>query len=172
MALGDEEAFTQLYHATSRRVYGLALRILRDPTSAEDAALEAYTSVWRHAASFDSRRGRPMTWILTVTRSKAIDLLRARSRRVEHPLGLAPERDLRDPAPGLEAASEHAESCVRVRTALASLPPDQRLAIETAYFAGLSHSEVAAALGTPLGTVKSRIRLGLTSLRRHLAEVE
>ena len=88
-ALGDEEAFTQLYHATSRRVYGLALRILRDPTSAEDAALEAYTSVWRHAASFDSRRGRPMTWILTVTRSKAIDLLRARSRRVEHPLGLA-----------------------------------------------------------------------------------
>ena len=165
----DDAAFAQLYELTNRRVFGLALRILREPEAAEEAALEAYSTVWRNAAQFDERKGSPMTWILTVTRSKAIDLFRARKRRVDREgHGFSPTFDPQDPGPSPEAISAHSERCAQVEVALATLPHEQRRAIETVYFAGLSHSEVAAELGEPLGTIKSRIRLGLTTLRRHM----
>ncbi len=168
---GDESALAQLYDETSPRVFGLALRILRDPGAAEEATLETYSSVWSRAATYDPERASPMTWILTIARSKAIDLLRSRARRGEKHRALEAMASLEEPAPNPEAAIAQAERCAQVRAALASLPREQRVAIETTYFAGLSHSEVAAALGEPLGTVKSRIRLGLSSLRRALAEV-
>ncbi len=168
---GDEDAFAQLYDGTSRRVFGLALRILRDPSAAEEATLEAYASVWSHAATYDPAKARPMVWILTIARSKAIDLLRSRARRGEKYRALETLASLEEPAPDPEAAAAQGERCALVRTALASLPRDQQVAIETAFFSGLSHSEVATILGEPLGTVKSRIRLGLASLRCALAEV-
>ena len=168
---GDDAALAQLYDETSPRVFGLTLGILRERGAAEEATLETYSSVWSHAASYDPEKSSPMTWILTIARSKAIDLLRSRARRGEKHRALEAWASLDEPPPSPEAETVQAERCVRVRAALASLPRGQRVAIETAYFAGLSHSEVAEALGEPLGTVKSRIRMGLSSLRRALAEI-
>ena len=167
----DEVAFARLYELTSHRVFGLALRILRDHDAAADAALETYWTVWRNAGSFDPQRGRPLTWMLTVARSRAIDRLRTQRRRratEQRELDLAePE----DPAPSPEIVSAQAERCALLGAALGSLPEAQRIAIETAFFSGLSHAEVAAELGEPLGTVKSRIRLGLHSLQSRLIEI-
>lgn len=168
---GDELAFARLYDVTSRRLFGLALRILGEPKAAEEAALEAYWAVWQRAGDYDPRRGAPMTWMLTVARSKAIDMQRARRRRREkEPPALEPAQRLADNAPSPEAATATAERCARLRTALAKLPPAQRLAIETTYFGGLSYAEAAAVLRAPLGTMKSRIRLGLQALRHQLSE--
>ncbi len=171
LAGGHESALAQLYDETSPRVFGLAMRILRDPDTAEEATLETYSRVWSHASTYDPARASPMAWILTIARSKSIDLLRSRTRRGEKHRALEAMASLEEPAPNPEAVTMQAERCEQVQAALASLPREQRVAIETAYFAGLSHSEVAAALGEPLGTVKSRIRLGLSSLRLALAEV-
>jgi RNA polymerase sigma-70 factor (ECF subfamily) len=168
---GDEVAFARLYDATSRRLYGLTQRILGEPKAAEEAALEAYWAVWQHAGDYDPQRGAPMTWMLTVARSKSIDMLRARRRRSEkEPPGLEPAQALADSSPSPEAATATAERCARLQTALAKLPPAQRVAIETTYFGGLSYAEAAAVLRAPLGTMKSRIRLGLQSLRHQLSE--
>ncbi len=170
-AQGEQETFASLYDATSRRVFGLALRILGDRDLAEEAALEAYTVVWRQAARYDPARGSALTWILTVARSKAIDLLRSRMRRGGRERALDIATCVPNPTPGPEAASARSEEMHLVREALAALPLEQREAIETTYFGGLTHAEVAVALGQPLGTVKTRIRTGLSSLRRMLAEV-
>jgi RNA polymerase sigma-70 factor (ECF subfamily) len=167
---GDEVAFARLYDATSRRLFGLTLRILGEPKAAEEAALEAYWAVWQRAGDYDPRRGAPMTWLLTVARSKSIDMLRARRRRNEkEPLALEPAQGLADDAPTPEAATATAERRARVQAALAKLPPAQRVAIETTYFGGLSYAEAAVVLRAPLGTMKSRIRLGLQALRRQLS---
>lgn len=168
---GDEAAFGQLYDATSRRLFGLTLRILGEPRAAEEAALEAYWVVWQRAGDYDPRRGAAMTWMLTLARSKSIDMLRSRRRRSEkEPPALRPVQWVADDAPTPEAATENAQREARLRAALAKLPPAQRIAIETAYFGGLSYSEAAATLRAPLGTMKSRIRLGLQALRHHLSE--
>ncbi len=173
-ARGDESALAELYDETSARVFGLALRILRDPDTAEEATLDTYASVWSRAATYEPKRASPMAWILTIARSKAIDLLRSRARRSEKHRALESMGSLAEPEPepNPEALALQGERCAQVRAALALLPREQAVAIRTAYFAGLSHSEVAAELGEPLGTVKSRIRLGLSSLRRALAEVD
>jgi RNA polymerase sigma-70 factor (ECF subfamily) len=170
-AAGDETAFARLYDATSRRIFGLALRILEKPKLAEEAALEAYWTVWQRAGDYDPRRGAPMTWMLTVARSKSIDMLRAgRRRREKEPLALEPAHTLADDAPSPEAATASAERSARLQAALAKLPAAQRVAIETTYFGGLSYAEAAAVLRAPLGTTKSRIRLGLRALRHQLSE--
>ncbi len=171
-AQGDGGSFASLYDATSRAVFGLSLKILGDRESAEEATLDAYAYLWRRASQYDPARGGAMGWILTVARSKAIDLLRSRLRRQDHERPLETVVELRDPNPGPESQTDRSEQVHRVRAALSSLPCEQREAIETAYFAGLSHSEVAAALGQPLGTVKTRIRSGLSTLRRVLAEAQ
>ncbi len=167
---GEVVAFAELYDATSHRVFGLTLKILEDRSAAEDATLEAYVYLWRNASRYDPRRGSVMQWVLTVARSRALDQLRSRVRRRAREYPLEAVAGVQDPAPGPEDVSSEAEQCVRVRQALASLPREQREAIETAYWAGLSHTQVADALGQPLGTIKSRIRMGLDSLRRQLAE--
>ncbi len=169
-AEGDEGSFTSLYDASSRAVFGLTIKILGDWDAAEEATLEAYTTVWRQASQYDPARGAAMSWILTVARSKAIDLLRSRMRRRERERSLKAADGLRDLKPGPELLSSRSEEIHKMKEALASLPQEQREVIETAYFSELSHSEVAAALGQPLGTVKTRIRSGLTTLRRVLAE--
>jgi RNA polymerase sigma-70 factor (ECF subfamily) len=168
---GDEVAFARLYDATSRRLFGLTLRILGEPKAAEEAVLEAYWAVWQHAGDYDPRRGAPMTWMLTVARSKSIDMLRARRRRSEKEApALEPVQGLADDAPSPEAATAATEGRARLQAALAKLPPAQRVAIEATYFGGLSYAEAAALLRAPLGTMKSRIRLGLQALRLRLSE--
>ena len=165
---GDQLALAELYDATSPLVFGLALRILGERAAAEDTVVEVYTQVWIRANTYDPQRGTPLSWLLTLTRSRAIDLLRARNRTQAAEPPLEATRNLQSAAPDPEETSMTAERSCFVRRALESLNEDQRQAIELAYFAGLSHTEIAARLGQPLGTVKTRIRAGMMRLRELL----
>ena len=165
IAAADQGALAELYDATYRLIYGMALRILGNQADAEEVTLDIYTQVWRNAASFDDRRGSVVAWLTTMARSRAIDRLRSagsRSRR---------EESLME-ADGAIAAYETAQPGVgrEVRAALNTLTPEQREAIELAYWYGYSHSELAERLGQPLGTVKTRIRTGMMKLRLQLGD--
>jgi len=168
VAAGDQVALGRLYDATSRRVFGLVLRILRDHHAAQEVTLDVYTRVWQQARRFDSSRGSVEAWLLTLAHHRAIDQLRQRRRQSERETSLEPEFDLPDTQPDPETVSSEADLARRVRHALRTIPEEQRRAIVAAYFGGLSHTEVAQALGQPLGTVKTRIRSGLLALRRAL----
>lgn len=166
-AAGDHTGLAELYDATSHLVFGLALRILGDRNEAEDAVVEVYAQVWRHAHTYDPGRGTLCSWLLTLTRSRAIDMLRSRKReRATHPIESAGEVEAATPNP--EDVTADAERHRFVRRALADLSADQREAIDLAYFSGLSHTEIAMQLGQPLGTIKTRIRLGMMRLRELL----
>jgi RNA polymerase sigma-70 factor, ECF subfamily len=169
LAGGDERALADLYDSTNRIVYGLALRILGDPSSAEEVAMEVYLQIWRTAESYDPRRGTVSSWLVTLARSRAIDCLRRRkARRAELEESVDEVVNLRDSRPSPELASVEAGRSRIVQQVMADLSPDQRQAIELAYFSGLSHTEVAVHMGLPLGTVKTRIRLGMLNLRKLL----
>jgi RNA polymerase sigma-70 factor (ECF subfamily) len=167
---GDEVALAGLYDATCSQVYGLAVRILGDHPVAEEAASDVYMQVWRQAVRFDPNRGAPLGWLLTITRSRAIDRLRTHGKRQEMERD---ERENQTPAGDSDTAGPEQHAAVAegrhiVCQALMRLSPHERRAIELAYFEGLSHTEIAAALDTPLGTVKTRIRTGMTRLRATL----
>jgi RNA polymerase sigma-70 factor (ECF subfamily) len=169
LVAGDEEAFAQLYDRTNRIVYGLALRILGDPSSAEDVTMEVYLQVWRTASRYDPQRGTATSWLVTLVRSRALDCLRSRkARRANLEDSVDDVHDLHDSRPSPELASLESGRSRIVQRAMTDLAPDQREAIELAYFSGLSHSEVAIQTGVPLGTTKTRIRLGMIHLRRLL----
>jgi RNA polymerase sigma-70 factor, ECF subfamily len=170
VAEGNEHALTRLYDRTNRIVYGLALRILGDSLAAEDVTLEVYLQIWRIANTYDPGRGTVSSWLVALTRSRAIDLLRSRQAR-----GATLEQSLEEvPAP-LDLRSDPEQLSIEVAQAqmvqncLKELPVDQRQAIELAYFSGLSHTEIAIHTGLALGTVKTRIRLGMARLRELLA---
>jgi len=162
IAAADQGAFAALYDATNPMIYGMALRMLGNPADAEEVTLDIYTEVWRRAANYDERRGSVVAWLMTMARSRAIDRLRIANRsRREEPL---PEGDV----PEAARAPAHAGMGREVRVALEALAPEQREAIELAYWYGYSHTELAARLGEPLGTVKTRIRAGMMRLRSQL----
>ena len=164
---GDQSAMAQLYDASSARVFGLAMRVLGDRNSAEDAVVEVYAQAWRDASRFDAQRGNARAWLLTIARSRAIDILRSRRREPPcDPLETANEVDSGGPGP--EDQSSELQRRNYVRAALENLHPEQREAIELAYFSDFSHSEIASKLGQPLGTIKSRIRSGMMVLRELL----
>ena len=171
-AQGDAQAFGAFYDATSRRVFGLALKILEDRDAAEDATAEAYTYMWRNAARYDGTKGDATKWMLLVARSRAIDLLRSRLRGREREGPLDCADSLVDPCVGPDMIHSNAELGCRMRAAVAALPKPQREVIEIAYFRGLSYAEVAAAQGIPVGTVKTRIRAGFATLRGELSGPE
>ncbi|MBF4161152.1 ECF RNA polymerase sigma factor SigK [Nocardioides acrostichi] len=163
-ARGDQQAFAELYDATSSRVYGLALRIVRDSAQAEEVAQEAFLEVWRTAARFDERQGSPISWLLTLTHRRAVDRVRsaeASSRRdtTYH------HRNQATPHDATAEAAHASLEARRVRSALDSLTAVQREAVELAYFGGYTHTEVAGLLELPVGTAKTRIRDGLIRLR-------
>jgi RNA polymerase sigma-70 factor (ECF subfamily) len=171
IADGDQQSLAALYDATSRTVYGLLLRILADASAAEEVLLDVYTQVWRQAATYSRERGSALAWLTTIARSRAIDRLR-RGRQEQQ------RTEPLDPAQQFAARGASAEDEVRagevravVRRALDSLAPEQREVIELAYYGGMSHSEIAAARGLPLGTVKTRTRLGMMRLREMLKPV-
>ena len=169
LAAGDECAFAQLYDRTNRIVYGLALRILGDSSSAEDITMEVYLQVWRTASRYDPQRGTVTSWLVVLVRSRALDFLRSRkARRADLEENVDDVPNLRDSRPTPELDSVAAGRSRIVQKAMADLAADQRDAIELAYFSGLSHSEIAEQTGLPLGTVKTRIRLGMIHLRRLL----
>jgi RNA polymerase sigma-70 factor (ECF subfamily) len=163
-ARGDEAAFAELYDATSRRVYGLVLRIVRDPAMSEEVAQEVYLDVWRTSARFDATRGSALSWLMTIAHRAAVDRVRSseasRRRDDAHAAATQPV-DFDQTA---EAASASLEA-QRVRKALLTLTDAQRSAVELAYLGGYTHTEVASLLGVPLGTAKTRIRDGLIRLR-------
>ena len=168
-ARGDQAAFARLYDATAPRVYGLVLRVVRDPAQAEEVTQEAYVEIWRTAARFDPDRGSPLSWLLTIAHRKAVDRVRsaeASSRREttyhqQDPVHATPH----------DSTAEQAETSMearRVRDALGRLTEAQREAIGLAYFGGYTHTQVASMLDLPVGTAKTRIRDGLIRLRDHL----
>ena len=169
LAQGDQAALAELYDETNVLVYSLALRILRDQPAAEDVTIEVYTQVHRQASHYDPQRGTPSTWLLTLTRSRAIDRLRIETLRREREESLDETATVASLIGDPEAYSASSELRRIVQQALSRLTPEQREAIEIAYYSGLSHSEIAAKLGQPLGTVKTRIRTGMLLLREYLA---
>jgi RNA polymerase sigma-70 factor (ECF subfamily) len=166
VARGDGDALTTLYDRHSRAIYSLALRVLGDTREAEEVVQDVFAQAWRQAARYDTSRGVVVAWLLVMARSRSIDRLRARrglpplAGDSEHTLGV-----LADPAAGPERATLSAEQRSRVRGALEQLPFVQRLAIELAFYEGLTHVEIAERLELPLGTIKTRIRLGLMKLK-------
>ena len=168
---GRIQALEQLYDRYSILVYSVALRILRDPVLAEDVTQEVFLRLWRRPQSYDPARGRFLSWLMSITRNRAIDELRrvTRRMRVEDGSGNVTESvqtldRLDDP----ELAATIGDERQAVRAAMAGLPPAQRRVIELAYFAGLTQTEIAELTGTPLGTVKTRVRLAMNKLRTAL----
>lgn len=164
---GEPGALEDLYAATSRRAFGLAMRILGDEVAAADVVQEAYISLWRRAALLDEGRGRVESLLLTMTHHRAVDALRTRTRRRER--AMAETFDLAD-----ESATRGFDEVVArlssqdVAAVLATLPAEQRSVVESAFFDGLTQTEVAERLAVPLGTVKSRMRLAMDKLRSAL----
>jgi RNA polymerase sigma-70 factor, ECF subfamily len=170
-AAGDEAALAALYDVHARVVYSLALRIVGDEADAEDVLQDVFDQAWRQAGRYDAQRGTVAAWLLNLARSRAIDRLRARRARPDTSATTSDDAWASLPARGVDpgealAAARDAE---KVRRALHELPALQRLAIELAYFEGLTQSEIAERLEQPLGTVKTRIRNGLLKLREVLS---
>lgn len=167
-AAGDGSALAALYDSHARSVYSLALRILGDEADAEDVVQEVFAQAWRQAARYDPRRGAVAAWLLNIARTRAIDRFRSRRARPEATATPA-ESDVSAPFidPGDTLSAER--TAAQVRAALQQLPLLQRLAIELAYFEGLTQHEIAERLEQPLGTIKTRIRLGLLKLRDTLS---
>jgi len=164
IAQGDRDAFSRFYDAFAGAAFGLIRRVLRDPGAAEEVLQEVFWQIWREASQYDPRRGSPEAWVLMRARSRAIDRLRSMRRRertfvtpVDESVARAAEREGETPGAAVDRGL--------VQSALVQLPPAQRRVIELAFFEGLTQSEIAARLGEPLGTVKTRARLGLERLR-------
>lgn len=164
----DVNAFEQLYDRHSRQVYGLVLRILQQASTAEEVVQDIFLQLWRNAAAYDAERGPFVPWLLTLARNRALDQLRLKSERQRR------REDQTDELPPVAAAPEYEKELderrrvERIRSLMGALLPQQKRAIELAYFEGLSHTEIANKLREPLGTVKSWIRNGLLRLKEGL----
>ena len=160
---GDEDALAALHDRYAQIVYSVALRVLGDTSQAEDILQEIFLQLWRNPQSFDSNRGSLAAWLSVIARHRAIDAVRKRR----------PESDLEEVViaidSNLEQAADRNIAVAKLRAAVEHLPAEQRRLLDMAFFQGLTHSEIAAKTGEPLGTVKTRIRAGLLALRRVLA---
>jgi RNA polymerase sigma-70 factor (ECF subfamily) len=175
VAGGDQTAFAMLYDRLSGPLYSLAVRMLGDATEAQDALQDVFLQIWRRAANYDAKQSSVFSWATLITRSRVIDRLRARGRRLrvvpastddENHLEAAIEASV---GPSGADTVEGNEEAVRVRSIVNKLPAEQRQAIELAFFSDLTHHEIAAQLNQPLGTIKARIRRGLLKLREQVS---
>jgi RNA polymerase sigma-70 factor, ECF subfamily len=167
MASKDAAALDAFYGRYNRVAFSLIFRIVGNREDAEDVLTDVFWQVWQQSPRYDSSRGKPIAWLLTIARTRAIDCIRSTSRQQSktdeleahnNPVAAAPEPDI----------LVLADTRRGVQEALQTLPEQQRIALEMAYFQGMSHTEIAAALGQPLGTVKDRIRNGMMHLRKRL----
>lgn len=172
VARQDESALAAFYDRTQPWVFGLCHRILHDRHLAEEVSLDVYLQVWRTAVGYEPTRGTPATWLMTLARSRAIDRLRALGARRSHEEPFHEGFDAIDRSLGPEAKTRKTEAHRRVLGAVSRLPREQARAIELAFFQGLTHHEVAERLEEPVGTVKTRIRLGMIKLRGLLKPFE
>jgi RNA polymerase sigma-70 factor (ECF subfamily) len=176
-ASGDERALGELYDRYGGMAYSLACAIVGEHADAEEVVADAFAQIWRSVAGFDPARGSVAAWIATITRTRALDLVRSRKRRarvLEDAAVVTDEGETLVLAPTLEAAdrgAELSETSAIVQRSLAELSAPQRRVIELAYFGGFSQSEIAAQLSEPLGTVKTRMRAALEKLRQSLRPV-
>jgi RNA polymerase sigma-70 factor, ECF subfamily len=156
----DQGAMAEVFDRYGKLVYSVALRVLKDPGQAEDIMQEIFLQVWRRPEQFAENRGSLGGWLVVLARNRAIDALRRKK-----PSDSTEDIVLASPG-NLASEAEHSALVEKVRKVLASLPPEQQKSMELAFFEGLSHSEIAQRTGDPLGTVKTRIRLALTTLRK------
>ena len=167
MASKDAAALDTFYKRYNRIAFGLVLRIVGSREDAEDVLTDVFWQVWQQAPRYDSSRGKPIAWLLTIARTRAIDCIRSTSRQQTH----TDELDVtKHPASAPSELDSFvlADTRSAVKGALRELPEQQRIPLEMAYFQGMSHTEIASALGQPLGTVKDRIRNGMMHLRKRL----
>jgi RNA polymerase sigma-70 factor (ECF subfamily) len=170
MVDADETALGALYDRWVRSLYSLVFHLLKDPDEAEDVVEETFWQAWRKASTYEPSRGAVSTWLLTIGRRKALDRLRARKRHREDPIG--GDRtfaDLASPDPDPAEDLEGSELRAHVRAALLELPLEQREVLEMGYFRGMSQTEIANVTGQPLGTIKTRMRLGMQKLKEPLS---
>ena len=171
VARGDIASFEALFDRYSGTLYALLLRILGNPEDAQEVLQETFVKVWTSAKMFDSVRGSEAAWLISIARSRGIDKLRSRRIRVDRENDAGREISIHSSFVEKTTGAEEAirsEERTAVRGALAELPDAQRVALELAYFEGLSQSEIAERLGEPLGTVKTRMQLGMKKLRERL----
>jgi RNA polymerase sigma-70 factor, ECF subfamily len=175
MAKGDERAASSLYDRHSSVMFGLAVRMVGESADAEEVVIDAFGQAWRDAARYDSTRGTVAGWLTTIVRTRALDLIRARGRRAKMTDNAAAQVDtavgMGEGFPQPDRQVSDGERAGAVTIALESLPEAQRRVIELAFFEGLTHHEVSERLAEPLGTVKTRIRLGMQKLRDMLGHV-
>ena len=167
MASKDANALDAFYSRYNRLAFSLIFRILGNRADAEDVLSDVFWQVWQQSSRYDSSRGKPVAWLLTISRTRAIDRLRSTSR---HQMETQVEEAQLDPPSSAAEPDPFVRADVRgaVQEALQSLPEQQRIPLEMAYFQGMSHTEIAGALGQPLGTVKDRIRTGMLHLKKRL----
>jgi RNA polymerase sigma-70 factor (ECF subfamily) len=170
VAIGDRSSFRRLYEATAPSLLGVALRILRDRSRAEDAVQDAFIGVWHRAASYRESAGAPMAWLVAIVRNRALDVLRSEAR---HPADSLTDdedamEDVADERPEPLALLTQAADALAIRACLETIDGSQRQCLALAYYHGLTHSEMAAHLGSPIGSVKVWLRRGLEKIRRCL----
>ena len=165
----DSTAFTEIFHRHRRMLYTLSLGILREPAEAEEAVQETFVQVWNHADRYDPSRASVQGWLSTITRSRSLDRLRAqKNRRTDNDdRGMA---TLKAELPSIEDTLMSGEIAERVRQGLVALPEAQQSVVQLLFYEGLTHAEVAARLGAPLGTIKTRLRLALEKLKKSVTE--
>jgi RNA polymerase sigma-70 factor, ECF subfamily len=174
VALGDRQAFRRLYEATAPSLLGVALRLLRDRGRAEDVIQEAFVSVWHRAGGFRASASAPMTWLTAIVRNRALDTLRSDARHDADPLVDDEDededaaREVEDDRPEPLGLLTQAADALAVRACLEAIDGSQRQCLALAYYHGLTHAEMAAHLGSPIGSVKMWLRRGLEKLRRCL----
>lgn len=169
IASQDREALSQFYDQTARPLFAIAWQMLGNAEEAEEVIQDVFVQIWNKAERFDDTKGQAFHWALSITRNRCIDQLRSRQRRSRIMVDLDPEKDLENAVdPSHLDAPLPEQELAAIRSSVASLPDDQRQAIEMAFFGGMTHLEIAASLQEPLGTVKARIRRGMLKLRETL----
>lgn len=173
IASGKAEALAELYDESAAMLYGLSLRVVGNPADADEVVVDVFEQIWRTAKNFDPGRGSVWRWLTMLTRSRAVDRLRVtKTKQRREQAGGVPDERLLSEEPSPHEASLLREQQLLIRQALSALPAEQRRCIELAYFSELTHVEIAAALRVPLGTIKTRIRVGMEKLRSALIQTQ